>query len=102
MFEVENDVLELRFNMQKVKTLENMYGISLMAELSRNRGMLSFHLMEGLFSVALYNTTQEQNVKGQKAIDIYNSLMQEQGYATLNAVIVSKLQDDMGFLFRGN
>lgn len=102
MFEVEKDVLELRFNMQKVKTLENMYGISLMAELSKNRGMLSFHLMEGLFSVALYNKTQEQTVKGQKAMDIFESLLKEQGYANMNAIIVTKLQEDMGFLFQGN
>lgn len=99
MFEVENEVLELRFNMQKVKTLENMYGISIMAEISKNRGMMSFHLMEGLFSVALYNVTTEQNVKGKKAIDVFNSLMQETGYADLNAVILGKLQADMGFLF---
>jgi len=102
MFTVENEVLELRFNMQKVKTLENMYGISLMAELSKNRGMLSFHLMEGLFSVGLYNKTQEQTVKGQKALDVFASLLESEGYATLNAVIVGKLQEDLGFLFRGN
>lgn len=101
MFEVENDVLELRFNMQKVKTLENMYGISLMSELSRNRGMLSFHLMEGLFSVALYNKTQEQTVKGKKAVEVFETLLRETGYADLNAVIVGKLQEDMGFLFQG-
>ena len=102
MFQVENEVLELRFNMQKMKTLENMYGISLMAELSKNRGMLSFHLMEGLFSVGLYNKTQEQAVKGQKAINTFTSLIEDTGYANLNALIVGKLQEDLGFLFQGN
>jgi hypothetical protein len=102
MFEIENDVLDLRFNMQKVKTLENMYGISLMSELSRNRGLISFHLLEGLFSVGLYNQTQEISVKGKKALDIYESLMKEQGYSNLNAIVIGKLQEDLGFLFQEN
>lgn len=100
MFKVKEDVLDLRFNAQKVKTVEAMQGISLMSELHKNRGLLSFQLLEGLFSVALYNQTQEQNVNGQKAIDIFNELLNENGYADMNAVIVSKLQEDMGFLFR--
>lgn len=102
MFEVDGDNLELRFNMQKIKTLESMHKISLMAELSHSRGMLSFHLMEGLFTVGLYNTTQETSVKGKKAQDIFNSLLEEQGYANMNAVIVGKLQEDLGFLFQQN
>lgn len=102
MFTVDNDELVLKFNMQKIKTLETMYGISLMSELSKNRGMLSFALLEGLFNVALYNETQEKTVKGQKASEICEALMREVGYADLNASVVSKLQEDMGFLFRAN
>lgn len=102
MFEVEGDVLELRFNMQKIKTLETMQRVSLMAELSQSRGMLSFALLEGLFTVALYNNTAEQNVKGKKAQDIFNALLETEGYANLNAVTVGKLQEDLGFLFLQN
>lgn len=100
MFEVENETLELRFNMQKVKTLETMQGISLMSEIGKTRGMLSLQLMEGLFSVGLYNKTQEQNVKGKKALEIFEGLLSSTGYGDLNAVIITKLQEDMGFLFQ--
>ncbi|QBX91074.1 hypothetical protein PHGAL3_0035 [Phage Altai3] len=100
MFEVDGDVLELRFNLQKIKNLENLYKISLMSELSQSKGILSFHLMEGLFSVGLYNATQEQPVRGKKAQEIFEKLLEEHGYGDLNAVIVSKLQEDLGFLFR--
>lgn len=100
MFEVDGDSMDLRFNMQKVKTLENLYKISLMAELSQSQGMLSFHLMEGLFAVGLYNTTQEIAVKGRKAQDIFKTLLEEEGYADLNAAIVNKIQEDLGFLFQ--
>lgn len=102
MFEVDGDTLELRFNMQKVKTLETMHRVSLMAELSQSRGMLSFALLEGLFTVALYNVTEEQNVKGKKAQDVFERLLEAEGYANLNAVTIGKLQEDLGFLFLQN
>lgn len=100
MFEVDGDTLELRFNMQKIKTLEVMHKISLMSELSNSRGMLSFFLMEGLFTVGLFNVTQEKTVAGKKAQDIFNKLLDEEGYNGLNAIVVGKLQEDLGFLFR--
>lgn len=100
MFEVDGDVLELRFNMQKIKNLENMYKVSIMAELSHGKGILSFHLMEGLFTVGLYNVTQEMAVKGKKAQEIFEALLKEQGFGNINAAIVNKLQEDLGFLFQ--
>lgn len=102
MFEVENDVLDLRFNIQKIKTIEAMQGTSLMGEIRSSGGMLSLQLLEGLFAVGLYNTTEEQAVKGKKATEIFNDLMQSEGYANIVAVTVGKLQEDMGFLFRNN
>lgn len=102
MFEVENEVLELRFNKQKLKTIETMYGISLMGELRKNGAMLPYHILEGIFTVTLFNTTTEQNVKGEKAVKIFDSLLEDSGYANVNAVTIGKLQEDMGFLFRGN
>ncbi|WP_422122932.1 segregation and condensation protein B [Planococcus sp. X10-3] len=102
MFEVEKDVLDLRFNMQKVKTLESMQGVSLMGELRSSGGLLSLQVLEGLFAVGLYNTTQDQAVKGKKAVEIYNSLMESEGYSNIVAVTIGKLQEDMGFLFRNN
>lgn len=100
MFEVNGSTLDLRFNMKKIKTLENMYKTSLMAELSQNQGLLSFHLLEGLFTLGLYDVTEEKAVNGKKAQDIFEELLESEGYADLNAAIVNKLQEDLGFLFR--
>lgn len=100
MFEVEGDTLELRFNMQKVKTIEAMQKISLMSELSQSRGLLSFHLLEALFVNGLFNKTQEKNVAGKKAQEIYNDILGQEGYGNLNAIVIGKLEEDLGFLFR--
>lgn len=102
MFEVDKEILELRFNMQKVKSLEMMHKISLMSELSNSRGMLSIVLLEGLFSVGLFNTNTETSVKGKKAEEIFLKILEEEGFTNLNAVIIGKLQEDMGFLFLTN
>src|SRR5690606_41578718 len=97
MFEVDGDVLELRFNLQKIKNLENLYKISLMSELSQSKGILSFHLMEGLFSVGLYNVTQEQPVRGRNAQGAFEKLLEEHADGELSVFIVSKRQEDLGF-----
>ena len=102
MFEVENEVLELRFNMQKVKTIEAMFGVSLMGELRKNTAFLPLNLLEGIFTVTLFNKTTEQNVKGDKAAKVFYELLQNSGYQNVNSVTIGKLQEDMGFLFRGN
>lgn len=100
MFEVDEDVLELRFNMNKIKTVETMHKISLMAELRNTQGVLSFQILEALFVVGLYNTTKETTVAGKKAQEIFESLLKEEGYGNINAAVVAKLQEDLGFLFR--
>lgn len=102
MFEVENDTLDLRFNMQKIKTLEQMQGISVMGALAGSNGLLSLQLLEGLFTVGLYNVTQEKAVNGKKATEIFETLLNEEGYSSIIAVTINKLQEDMGFLFRNN
>lgn len=100
MFEVDGDKLDLRFNMNKIKTVEAMHKISIMNELRNTQGLLSFHLLEALFTVGLYNVTQEQNVNGKKAQDVFETLLRNEGYETVAAAVVTKLQEDMGFLFR--
>lgn len=100
MFEVDGDTLELRFNMQKIKGVEAMLKVSIMNELRNTQGMLSFQVLEALFTVGLFNTTQEKTVAGKKAQDIFESLLREEGYEHVAAAVVTKLQDDLGFLFR--
>lgn len=100
MFEVDGDKLDLRFNMNKIKTVEAMHKVSVMNELRNTQGLLSFNVLEALFTVGLYNTTQEQAVNGKKAQDIFETLLRNEGYESVAAAVVTKLQEDLGFLFR--
>jgi len=100
LFEVGDGVYTLKFNMTKVKQVERMLNISFVAEIAQSSGMLSFSLLEALFSVGLYDTKDEKAVKGKKAQEIYEQLLEDLGYTEIMQVVVGKIEDDLGFLFR--
>ncbi|MBU5594917.1 segregation and condensation protein B [Amphibacillus sp. MSJ-3] len=100
MFEVDGNTLDLRFNTQKIKNVEALLKISVMNELRNTQGLLSFHVLEGLFVIGLFDATEEKAVNGKKAQDIFESLLRSEGYENICAAVVTKLQEDLGFLFR--
>lgn len=100
LFEVDGQFYTLKFNMQKVKMIEKMLGVSFVAEIANNSGMLSFNMIESLFSVGLYDVQDEQAVKGKKAAEIYNALLKDVGYSPVTEIVIGKIEEDLGFLFR--
>lgn len=100
LFEVDGQFYTLKLNMQKVKMIEKMLGVSFVAEIANNSGMLSFSMLEALFAVGLYDLQDEKAVKGKKATDIYEKLLEEVGYSDVMQVVVGKIEEDLGFLFR--
>lgn len=100
LFEVDGQFYTLKFNMQKVKTIERMLSVSFVAEIANSNGMLSFSMLEALFSVGLYDVNDEKTVKGKKAQDIFNSLIENEGYTAVMEVVIGKIEEDLGFLFQ--
>lgn len=100
MFNVDGNTLELRYNTQKIKNTEALLKISVMNELRNTQGLLSFHILESLFVIGLFDVTEEKAVNGKKAQDIYESLLRSEGYENICAAVVTKLQEDLGFMFR--
>jgi len=100
LFEVDGQFYTLKFNMQKVKMIEKMLGISFVAEIANSNGMLSFSMLEALFAVGLYDAQDEKAVKGKKATDIYEQLLKDVGYGDVMQVVVGKIEEDLGFLFQ--
>lgn|SRR5690625_668053 len=100
LFELDGSFYTLKFNMNKIKTVERGLGISFMVEMQR--GALSFLLLEALFAVGLYDTVDEKAVKGKKATEIYEQLLKDVGLSDVMTVTYAKLEEDLGFLFQGN
>ncbi|MCU7356694.1 segregation and condensation protein B [Enterococcus dispar] len=99
-FEVEGVVYELRFNLQKIKTVELMTKQSVSATTVNNNGVLPLQLMESLFTMSLVESKGLKAVSQKKATEIWEPFLEENGALTVNGLIVDKLQEDVGFLFR--
>lgn len=100
LFELGGNYYTLKFNMNKIKTVERTLGVSFMAEMQR--GTLSFVMLEALFAVGLYDTVEEKAIKGKKASEIYDALLRDVGLSDVMTVTYAKLEEDLGFLFQGN
>lgn len=100
LFELDGVYYTLKLNMKKAKTIEKILGISFVGEMANSGGMLSFNMMEAIFAVGLYDTQDEKAVKGEKAATIYNKLLEDVGYSEVVQVVVAKVEEDLGFLFR--
>lgn len=100
LFELDGNFYTLKFNMNKIKTIERGLGVSFTAEIQK--GALSFLMLEALFSVGLYDTTDEKAIKGKKAAAIYEQLLKDVGFADVMTLVYAKIEEDLGFLFQGN
>lgn len=99
-FDVDGVIYELRYNTQKIKTIELVTKKSISAEVVQNNGVLSLQMMEALFSFGLVQSKDLKAVKQKKAAEMFEPFIQENGALTVNNFIIEKLQKDAGFLFR--
>lgn len=100
MFEVDGNTYTLKYNTKKLKVIETVTKSSVIGEVSKNNGILPIAMLESLFSLALVEETTNTPVKQKTALDMFEKVVEENGLISVNMVIVEKLQDDMGFLFR--
>lgn len=100
MLTIKDTNLDLRLTTGKVKNLERLLDISLMSELRKSTGMLSFSLLEGLFSIGLIDVQEDKPIHGKKATDLLEEALKEHGYMEVNAFCLTCVERDLGFLFQ--
>lgn len=100
MFEVDGVNYTLKFNKQKLKTIELTAKTSVIGEITKNNGILPYALIEQLFSFGLVEEKTNEAVKQKQALEMFDKVVEENGLITLNMTIIEKLQDDLGFMFR--
>ena len=100
MFTVEGVTYTLKYNTKKVKTIELVTKTSIVGEVTKNNGIMSYATLESLFSLALIEESTNEVVKQNKAVEMFEKVVEENGLITVNMAIVEKLQDDLGFMFR--
>ena len=100
MFVVNGVTYTLKFNKQKLKTIETVTKTSIVGEVAKNNGIMQYATLESLFSFALVEEATNEPVKQSKAVELFDKVVDENGLITVNVAIVEKLQDDLGFMFR--
>ena len=100
MFEVDGVSYTLKFNKQKLKTIELTAKTSVIGEITKNNGILPYSLIEQLFSFGLVEEKTNEAVKQKKALELFDGVVEENGLISLNMAIIEMLQDDLGFMFR--
>jgi hypothetical protein len=100
MFTINDVVYTLKYNKQKIKTIELVTKTSIVGEVTKNNGIMPYSTLESLFSLALVEENTNEVVKQSEAIEIFDKVVDQNGLITVNMAIVEKLQDDMGFMFR--
>lgn len=99
-FEVDGVIYELRFNYQKIKTIELVTKMNVFSEIVNTNGMLPLSLLEQLFSFGLVESKTLESVPQKKALSMFEPFLEENGMAQILNLITDKLQSDVGFMFR--
>lgn len=100
LFEVNGVVYTLKYNKQKVKTIELVTKTSIVGEVTKHNGIMPYAVNEALFSLALVDVKTNTPVKQSEAIEMFEKVVDENGLISVNMAIVEKLQEDLAFLFR--
>lgn len=100
MFTVNGTTYTLKYNTQKVKVIETVTKTSIIGEMTKNNGIMPYHVLEMLFSHALVEEVTNKAVSQKEAAEMFEKVVEENGLITVNMAIVEKLQDDLAFMFR--
>ena len=90
MFEVDGVSYTLKFNKQKLKTIELTANTSVIGEITKNNGILRYSLIEQLFSFGLVEEKTNEAVKQKKALELFEGVVEKNGLISLNMAIIKK------------
>ena len=102
MFTFKNKEYELKFNLKRIKLIEQAAdNKSAMAQLATDAsGMMSLTSIERFFAYGLKEAGADTFINPQKAIEICDEYIEEEGYVAAIKLIQEQVQTDCPFLFR--
>ncbi|CAK7060704.1 MAG: hypothetical protein EUB_03481 [Eubacterium sp.] len=89
----------LRFNIRRLQQIEQTTKTSTAATLTLNMGMLGIQELIIYFAFGLADQDGEY-IKPSKGMNYAEEMIQKDGYAAVNMMVVEALQKDCGFLFQ--
>lgn len=101
MFELNGKEYELKFNIERIKLVENFLKLPTVADIVKTNGALSINAIEVYFGYCLKEVGSDTFVSRKEGAEIAEAIMKEMGYLAVNNMIIEKMAEDMPFLFRG-
>lgn len=101
MFELNGKEYELKFNIERLKLVENFLKLPTVADIVQTNGALSLSAIEVYFGYCLKEVGNDSFVSRKDGAKIAEDLMKEKGYLAVNNMIIEKMAEDMPFLFQG-
>jgi hypothetical protein len=96
MFELGNEIYELRYNLKTIETLENTTGKPIVDLIREVPPVSRIKVMLG---IALYNSSGNQ-VSAQRGGELAEEILQKYGLLESFNQSVGKIVEDCGFLFQ--
>ena len=100
MFEFNGKEYELKFNIERIKLVENFLKLPTVADIIQTNGALSLNAIEVYFGYCLKELGSDTFVSRKEGAKIAQELMKEKGYLAVNNMIIEKMSVDMPFLFQ--
>lgn len=101
MFQFDGKEYELKFNIERMKLVENYLKLPTVADIVQTNGALSLTAIETYFGYCLKEAGSDTFLPRQKGQEIADKLMEREGYLKVNNMLIEKMSEDMPFLFQG-
>lgn len=100
MFEYNGKEYELKFNLERLKLIENAINASFVSKMTSTNGALPISDIETCFKYCLKETGSDVFVPAKEAISIAEKLLKTKGYLYVDNLIIEKMAKDIPFLFQ--
>lgn len=100
MFEINGKNYVLKYSIGRIEMIEKATGLSVLAELGKNQGMLGIASLKLYFAYGLKEEGAEVFVPTKKAAEMAEQLIQDEGYVRVCGLVVEALERDCPFFFQ--
>lgn len=101
MFQFDGKEYELKFNIERLKLVENYLKLPTVADIVQTNGALSLTAIETYFGYCLKESGSDTFLPRREGQEIADKLIEKEGYLKVNNMLIEKMSEDMPFLFQG-
>lgn len=100
MFEFNEKKFELKYNLSRIKMIEQTTGKPIVSEIAENKGLLSASSLETYFALGLKEQGADVFYPTKKGIELVDEMLETRGYSEVAGYVFEALERDCPFLFQ--